>query len=55
MRDVLFAGEVYFLGFVIAMLIAAVIKGMLAVIRRVAPEKEASEDGKPGSGEGGAA
>lgn len=37
-ESILFAGEVYFLGFVIAMAMAALIKGMLAVIRRVSPE-----------------
>lgn len=42
-ESVMIAAEVYFIGFVIAMFIAGLIKGMLAVIRRFSSEKAAAD------------
>ncbi|MDR0425470.1 MAG: hypothetical protein LBH39_08505 [Clostridiales Family XIII bacterium] len=56
MRDLLLAGEIYFLAFVIGMLMAAIIKIMLFVIRRISPENRGAgaKAGQPDKG-GGAA
>lgn len=43
-ESILISVEVYLLGFAIALLMAGVIKGMHAVIRRFSPEQEAKED-----------
>ncbi|MBR0596924.1 hypothetical protein [Sinanaerobacter chloroacetimidivorans] len=45
-ESILIALEVYFIGFVISILIAALIKGMQAVLRRVARGKEMIDEGK---------
>jgi hypothetical protein len=54
MRDLLLAGEIYFLAFVIGMLMAAIIKIMLFVIRRISPEKKegGAKAGQPDKGGG---
>jgi Na+-transporting methylmalonyl-CoA/oxaloacetate decarboxylase gamma subunit len=51
MNDFLFAMEVYFMGFVIAVIMAALIKGMLVVIHKFAPSEKAAGEKK---GEGSA-
>ena len=43
-ESIMIAGEVYFLGFAIAMLIAALIKGMLAVIGRLSAQKQVTKN-----------
>jgi hypothetical protein len=49
MSDFLFAMQIYFLGFVISIIMAALIKGLLAVISRVSPaDKAAAEKGEGG-------
>lgn len=40
-ESIMIAIEVYLIAFVISIFIAALIKGMLGVIRRIAPKKEA--------------
>lgn len=42
-ESVQIAFEVYFLGFTISILIAALIKGMLIVIRHMSPKKKEAE------------
>ena len=50
MNDFLIAMEIYFMGFVIAVIMAALIKGMLVVIRRFSPaEKAVAEKGGEGN------
>jgi Na+-transporting methylmalonyl-CoA/oxaloacetate decarboxylase gamma subunit len=50
MNDFLVAMEIYFMGFVIAVIMAALIKGMLALIRRFSPaEKAVAEKGEEGN------
>ncbi|HVI42805.1 MAG TPA: hypothetical protein VM577_19535 [Anaerovoracaceae bacterium] len=39
-ESILIAGEVYLMGFTISILIAAMIKGMLVVIRRISSKKD---------------
>lgn len=50
-ESILFAGQVYFLAFVVGICIAALIKVMVAVIQRISAKKEAAspaviEEGK---------
>jgi Na+-transporting methylmalonyl-CoA/oxaloacetate decarboxylase gamma subunit len=50
MNDFLIAMEIYFMGFVIAVIMAALIKGMLVVIRRFSSsENAAAEKGREGN------
>jgi hypothetical protein len=50
MNDWLFVLEVYFLGFVIATIMAALIKGIVIVIRRLSPaEGEGAAKGEEGN------
>jgi MFS superfamily sulfate permease-like transporter len=49
MNDVLIALEIYFLGFVIAVLMAAMIKVMLIIIRRFSPPEKIAEKSEGGS------
>lgn len=44
MESIGIAVEIYLIGFVVSILIAAMIKGMLSVIRRMAPKKETIEE-----------
>ncbi|MDR0850948.1 MAG: hypothetical protein LBN36_00480 [Clostridiales Family XIII bacterium] len=44
MQDWLIAGEVYFLGFVIALLMAVVIKVMLFIIRKTSKKPSAASE-----------
>ena len=46
MKEIIIAIEIYFIAFVIAFLIACLIKGMQAVVRRISPKKEISDQGK---------
>lgn len=46
MKEIIIAIEIYFIAFVIAFLIACLIKGMQAVLRRISPKKEMIEEGK---------
>ena len=39
MREIIIAAEIYLLAIILGILVAAIIKIMLAVIRRVAPKK----------------
>jgi hypothetical protein len=39
-ESILIAGEVYLMGFAISIFIAAMIKGLLIVIRRISPKKD---------------
>jgi MFS superfamily sulfate permease-like transporter len=49
MNDILIALEIYFLGFVIAVIMAAMIKVMLIVIRRLSPQEKVAEKSEGGS------
>jgi len=44
--DIYLAFEFYVITFAVALIIAGFIKGMLAVIRRVTPKKEAASEEK---------
>ncbi len=46
MKEILIAMEMYYIAFVIAFLIACLIKGMQAVLKRISPKKEITEEGK---------
>jgi MFS superfamily sulfate permease-like transporter len=43
MNDILIAFEIYFLGFIIAVVMAAMIKVMLIIIRRLSPQEKIAE------------
>lgn len=45
-ESIVIALEVYFIGFTISILIAALIKGMHGILRRLTPEKEIVEEEK---------
>ncbi|MDR2355040.1 MAG: hypothetical protein LBE16_02475 [Clostridiales Family XIII bacterium] len=49
MNDILIALEIYFVGFVVAVIMAALIKCLVLVIRRLSPEEGAAEKGEGGS------
>ncbi|MDR1246586.1 MAG: hypothetical protein LBK57_06095 [Clostridiales Family XIII bacterium] len=49
MNNWLIAFEIYFLGFIIAVVMAAMIKVMLIVIRRLSPPEKAAEKNEGGS------
>lgn len=46
MKEIFIAIEMYYIAFVIAFLIACLIKGMQAVLRRISPKKEIADEGK---------
>jgi hypothetical protein len=45
-NSILIAMEIYLIAFVVAVIVAGLIKGMLGVMRRFAPKKEMTEEGK---------
>ncbi len=45
-ETIILAMEFYFITFVVALFIAGLIKGMLAVIRRISPKKEMTNQEK---------
>ena len=52
-ESILFAGQVYFLAFVVGICIAGLMKGMIAVIQRISAKKEVAtaeviEEGREG-------
>jgi hypothetical protein len=55
-ESILIAGEIYLMGFAISIVIAALIKGMLIMIRHIspkaAPEKQAAAKERVITGEG---
>ncbi|MDR2771536.1 MAG: hypothetical protein LBB57_05825 [Clostridiales Family XIII bacterium] len=49
MNDILFALEIYFIGFVIAVIMAALIKCLVLIISRKSPDKEADKKSEEGT------
>jgi hypothetical protein len=49
MNDILIALEIYFVGFIVAVIMAALIKGLMLVIRRLSPEEDGAGKSEGGS------